>query len=32
VPIIFRDKGYEIEGPFADFGARPRAFILRKNG
>lgn len=30
VPIIFRNKGYEIEGPFADFGARPRAFILRR--
>lgn len=30
VPMIFRDKGYVIEGPFADFGARPRAFILRK--
>jgi release factor glutamine methyltransferase len=30
VPMIFRDRGYEIEGPFADFGARPRAFILRR--
>lgn len=31
VPMVFRDKGYEIEGPFADFGARPRAFVLRRS-
>lgn len=30
VPEIYRARGYEIEGPFADFGARPRAFVLRR--
>jgi len=30
VPAIYRKKGYEIEGPYADFGARPRAIILRR--
>lgn len=30
VPAIYRARGYEIEGPFADFGARPRAIILRQ--
>jgi release factor glutamine methyltransferase len=29
VPKIFAPLGYELEGPFADFGARPRAIILR---
>ena len=28
---LYRRAGYEIEGPFADFGARPRALILRKD-
>lgn len=28
---LYRRAGYRIEGPFADFGARPRALILRKN-
>lgn len=31
VPKIYRERGYEIEGPFADFGARPRAIVLRKS-
>ncbi len=30
VPAIYRARGYEIEGPFADFGARPRAIVLRQ--
>ena len=30
VPAIYRERGYEIEGPFADFGARPRAIVLRR--
>jgi len=30
VPAIYRARGYEIEGPFADFGARPRAIVLRR--
>ncbi|MEN9755739.1 MAG: hypothetical protein RLZ07_2121 [Pseudomonadota bacterium] len=30
VPAIYRERGFEIEGPFADFGARPRAIVLRR--
>jgi len=30
VPKIFSGLGYELEGPFADFGARPRAIVLRR--
>jgi release factor glutamine methyltransferase len=30
VPKIFSQRGYAIEGPFADFGARPRAIVLRR--
>ena len=29
VPAIFLKAGYEIEGPYADFGARPRAITVR---
>lgn len=29
VPAIFLKAGFEIEGPFADFGARPRAITVR---
>jgi release factor glutamine methyltransferase len=29
VPKIFAHLGYTLEGPFADFGARPRAIVLR---
>jgi release factor glutamine methyltransferase len=29
VPAIFLKAGFEIEGPFADFGARPRAITIR---
>ncbi|GGH32512.1 release factor glutamine methyltransferase [Alsobacter metallidurans] len=30
VPAIYRAAGYAVEGPFADFGARPRAIVLRR--
>ena len=30
VTDLYRKKGYVIEGPFADFGARPRAIVLRR--
>jgi release factor glutamine methyltransferase len=30
VSAIFRQAGYRVEGPFADFGARPRALVLRR--
>ena len=30
VPAIYRERGFEIEGPFGDFGARPRAIVLRR--
>ena len=30
VPKIFSGLGYALEGPFADFGARPRAIVLRR--
>ncbi|MFM8700849.1 MAG: peptide chain release factor N(5)-glutamine methyltransferase [Hyphomicrobiales bacterium] len=30
VSNLYQHAGYEIDGPFADFGARPRALILRK--
>jgi release factor glutamine methyltransferase len=29
VPAIFLKAGFDIEGPFADFGARPRAITVR---
>ena len=29
VPAIFLKAGFEIEGPYADFGARPRAITVR---
>jgi release factor glutamine methyltransferase len=29
IPALFLKAGYEVEGPFADFGARPRAVIVR---
>lgn len=32
VPAIFLKAGFEIEGPFADFGARPRAITVRPKG
>lgn len=32
VSAMYRAKGYQIEGPYADFGARPRAIILRQAG
>jgi release factor glutamine methyltransferase len=31
VPRIFAPLGYTLEGPFADFGARPRAIVLRRD-
>jgi release factor glutamine methyltransferase len=31
VPKIFAPLGYTLEGPFADFGARPRAIVLRRD-
>lgn len=30
VSAIFRQAGFVVEGPFADFGARPRALVLRR--
>jgi release factor glutamine methyltransferase len=32
VPAIFIKAGFTIEGPFADFGARPRAITVRPKG
>ncbi|MHB2169434.1 peptide chain release factor N(5)-glutamine methyltransferase [Alsobacter sp. R-9] len=30
VSQLFRDAGYVVEGPFADFGNRPRALLMRR--
>ena len=30
VPKVFSGLGYTLEGPFADFGARPRAIVLHR--
>lgn len=30
VSALFREAGFFVEGPFADFGARPRAIVLRR--
>ncbi|MCP8938952.1 peptide chain release factor N(5)-glutamine methyltransferase [Alsobacter sp. SYSU M60028] len=29
VTELFRQRGFEVEGPFADFGSRPRALVIR---
>ncbi|MFO1151593.1 MAG: peptide chain release factor N(5)-glutamine methyltransferase [Alsobacter sp.] len=29
VPALFRAAGFSVEGPFADFGARPRAIVVQ---
>ncbi len=29
VAELLRSRGFAVEGPFADFGARPRAIVLR---
>jgi release factor glutamine methyltransferase len=31
VARLARDSGFLLEGPYADFGARPRAYALRLN-
>ncbi|WP_406855098.1 peptide chain release factor N(5)-glutamine methyltransferase [Alsobacter sp. KACC 23698] len=31
IPALFLKAGYAVEGPFADFGARPRAVIVRRS-
>jgi release factor glutamine methyltransferase len=31
VSSLFRQDGWMVEGPFADFGSRPRALVLRRN-
>jgi release factor glutamine methyltransferase len=31
VSALFRSEGFSVEGPFADFGSRPRALVLRRD-
>jgi release factor glutamine methyltransferase len=31
VTALFKAAGFAVEGPYADFGARPRALVLRRD-